>query len=103
MKKPPAPATALTAQNKRAAARLDARRQKAERTLRVIDRLASGVSVATLAYDEGLSVRRMRELIQQILVRREADPPAGFVQLQIARLSDAMLITRPRLLAASGS
>ncbi len=93
------PNTPLSPSNQRVAARLAARRDKAGRSLRIIDILASGVSVATLAREEGLSVRRMRELIQQIIARREADPPAGFVQLQIARLTDAMLISHGAMMA----
>jgi len=85
--------TPIPVTNKRLAGRHAARREKAQRNLRVIDILASGVSVAALAQEEGLSVRRMREVIRQILAQREADPPAGFVQLQIARLTDAMLIS----------
>jgi hypothetical protein len=35
-----------------------------------------------------------RQIIPQVLARREIDPSAGFVQLQIARLSEAMIVAR---------
>jgi len=43
---------------------------------------------------EQLTVRRVRQIIAEILACREIDPPAGFVQLQIARLSEAMIVAR---------
>ncbi len=47
---------------------------------------------------EGLSPRRAREIIQETLDRREIDPPAGFVQLQIGRLSDAMMVAHSKMM-----
>jgi hypothetical protein len=81
------------------AARLKARRAKAERKLRIFSLLAAGVPVADLAFQEGVSIRRMREVIEDILARREVDPPAGFVQLQIARLSDAMMVAHEAMMS----
>ncbi|MFZ2109985.1 MAG: hypothetical protein WAV18_32200 [Roseiarcus sp.] len=37
-------------------------------------------------------MRRIRRIIAEMLASRETDPPAGFVQLQIARLSGAMIV-----------
>ena len=54
--------------------------------------------IAEIALQEGLSVRRAREIVQQILERREVDPPAGFVQLQIGRLSDAMMVAHAAMM-----
>jgi len=34
----------------------------------------------------------VRQIIAEMLAKREVDPPAGFVALQIARLSDAMQV-----------
>jgi hypothetical protein len=68
------------------------RRATAERKLRILERLTAGVSVAHVARTEKLTIRRVRQIIGEMLVRREVDPPAGFVQLQIARLSDAMSV-----------
>jgi hypothetical protein len=72
--------------------RLEARQAKAERNVRQFNLLKSGVPIAEIALQEGLSVRRARELVQEMLERREVDPPAGFAQLQIGRLSDAMMV-----------
>src|SRR5271156_1993966 len=53
-----------------------------------------GLTVAHIAREEGLSVQRIRRIIAEMLESREIDPPAGFVQLQIARLSEAMIVAR---------
>ena len=78
--------------------RLAARREKAERNLRVFNLLKAGVPVAQIALQEGLSARRTREIIQETLDRREIDPPEGFVQLQIGRLSDAMMVAHAAMM-----
>ena len=78
--------------------RLAARREKAERNLRVFNLLKAGVPVAQIALQEGLSARRTREIIQETLDRREIDPPQGFVQLQIGRLSDAMMVAHAAMM-----
>ncbi len=72
--------------------RLEARQAKAVRNVRLFNLLKSGVPIAEIALQEGLSVRRAREVVQEMLERREVDPPAGFAQLQIGRLSDAMMV-----------
>jgi hypothetical protein len=41
---------------------------------------------------EGLTAPRIRQNIARMLESRQIDPPAGFVQLQIARLSEAMIV-----------
>ena len=46
-----------------------------------------------IARVEKLTVRRVQQIIAAMLESREIDPPAGFVQLQVARLSDAMIVT----------
>lgn len=68
------------------------RRKTAERKLRILERLTAGVSVAHIARTEDLTIRRVRQIIAEMLAKREVDPPAGFVQLQIARLGDAMQV-----------
>jgi hypothetical protein len=72
--------------------RLEARQARAERNVKLFNLLKSGVPIAEIALQEGLSVRRARELVREMLERREVDPPAGFAQLQIGRLSDAMMV-----------
>jgi DNA-binding CsgD family transcriptional regulator len=86
----PAPKRAKLDRSRRQ--RLAARQVKAERNVRLFNLLKSGVPIAEIALQEGLSVRRARELVQEMLERREVDPPAGFAQLQIGRLSDAMMV-----------
>ena len=75
-----------------------ARRATAERKLRILERLTAGVSVGHIARVENITVRRARQIIAEMLARREVDPPAGFVQLQIARLSDAMVVAHTRMM-----
>ncbi len=78
--------------------RLEARQAKAERNVRLFNLLKAGMPIAEIALQEGLSVRRAREIVQEMLERREVDPPAGFVQLQIGRLSDAMMVAHTAMM-----
>ena len=57
-----------------------------------------GPTVADIARVEQLTVRRVRQIIADMLASREIDPPAGFVQLQIARLSEAMIVARTMMM-----
>jgi len=57
-----------------------------------------GLTVAHIARVERLTVRRVRQIIAEMLASREIDPPAGFVQLQIARLSEAMIVARTMMM-----
>ena len=84
---------------KPAPAGLASRRAKAERRLRVFNLLKAGVPVAEIALQEGLSARRTREIVQEALDRREIDPPQGFVQLQIGRLGDALMVAHAAMMA----
>ena len=86
---PPAPAPAR---------RSAARRATAERKLRILERLTAGVSVGHIANAENITIRRVRQIIAEMLAKREVDPPAGFVQLQIGRLSDAMMVAHTRMM-----
>ena len=74
------------------------RRATAERKLRILERLTAGVSVAHIARVENITIRRVRQIIAEMLAKREVDPPAGFVQLQIARLSDAMTVAHTMMM-----
>ncbi len=74
------------------------RRATAERKLRILERLTAGVSVAHIARVEDVTIRRVRQIIAEMLAKREVDPPAGFVQLQIARLSDAMTVAHTMMI-----
>ena len=87
--RPPAPQQAR---------RSAARRATAERKLRILERLTAGVSVGHIAHVENITVRRVRQIIAEMLAKREVDPPAGFVQLQIARLGDAMVVAHTMMM-----
>jgi hypothetical protein len=65
---------------------------------RILERLTMGLSVAHIARVEGLTVRSVRQIIAETLARREIDAPAGFAQLQIARLSEAMIVARTMMI-----
>ena len=47
------------------------RRATAERKLRILERLTAGVSVAHIARMEDLTIRRVRQIIAEMLARRE--------------------------------
>jgi hypothetical protein len=74
------------------ARRSAARRATAERKQRILERLTMGASAANIANVEKITIRRARQIIAETLASREVDPPAGFVRLQIARLSAAMVV-----------
>jgi hypothetical protein len=78
--------------------RIAPRRATASRQLRILERLTAGASVAEIAGAEGLTIRRVRQIIAEALASREVDPAAGFAQLQIARLGDAMRIAHTKMM-----
>ena len=43
-------------------------------------------------------IRRVRQIIAETPASREVDPPAGYAQLQIARLGDATRIARTKMM-----
>ena len=81
-----------------AATRIAPRRRTADQRLRIQERLTMGLTVAHIARVEQLTMRRVRQIIAEMLASREIDPPAGFVQLQIARLSEAMIVARTMMM-----
>ena len=81
-----------------AAARIASRRKTADQRLRILERLTMGLTVAHIARVEQLTVRRVRQIIAEMLASREIVPPAGFVQFQIARLSEAMIVARAMMM-----
>ena len=78
--------------------RIALRRKTADQRLRIQERLTMGLTVAHIARVEQLMVRRVRQIIAEMLASREIEPPAGFVQLQIARLSEAMIVARTMMM-----
>jgi hypothetical protein len=74
------------------AQRLARQQERAADDVRLLNLLASGVRTAELALQEGVSPRRMRDRIAAAQARREVEPAASFAPLQVARLSDAMMV-----------
>jgi hypothetical protein len=67
-------------------------REMALRDARIIRQLATGQTIEEVAARENISLRRARERVSAILARRAFQTPAEFVQVQIQRLSEAMLV-----------
>jgi hypothetical protein len=63
-----------------------ARHEKFDRERRIVNYLNAGVSVAEIAEREGVTHRRMRAVVQEILARRAPAPPAEFLALQVCRV-----------------
>ncbi len=73
-------------------ARRAARLEKARREGRIVDLLNRGVSVAEIASRQGVTEKRMRALVSEILARRMPEPPAEFLALQVSRLNEPLLV-----------
>ncbi|HTR13548.1 MAG TPA: hypothetical protein VMI72_09935 [Roseiarcus sp.] len=68
------------------------KREMMLRDARIMDRLAAGLSIEELAAREGISPRRARDRVSAMLKREAANHPAEYVELQIRRLSEALLV-----------
>jgi DNA-binding CsgD family transcriptional regulator len=75
------------------AGRRKAHAAKGARERRIVNLLNAGVSVAEIAQSEGVTHRRMRMTVGEILARRAPQPPAEFLALQVSRLSEALLVS----------
>jgi DNA-binding CsgD family transcriptional regulator len=75
------------------AGRRKAHAAKGARERRIVNLLNAGVSVAEIAQSEGVTHRRMRMMVGEILARRAPQPPAEFLALQVSRLSEALLVS----------
>ena len=69
-----------------------ARLAKFKREQRIVEYLNRGVSVVEIAAQVGLSEKRMRAVIREILARRMPHPPEQFVAIQLSRLNEALLV-----------
>jgi hypothetical protein len=78
------------------------RLEKAEREQRVISLLNRGVSIPEIAAQQGLSLKRMRKLVCEILAERMPQPPAEFLALQVSRLNEALLISYSAMHTTAG-
>jgi hypothetical protein len=68
------------------------KRELARRDLRLVEQLAAGVTIEEIAANQGISLKWAKERKAAALARRAIDPPHEFMQLQIRRLSEAMLV-----------
>jgi hypothetical protein len=50
------------------------------------------MSLVELAAREGVTLRRMQILVRDILARRAPSPPAEYLELQVNRLNEAMIV-----------
>ncbi len=73
-------------------ARRAARRAKFERERLIVNSLNRGVSVAEIAERIGVTEKRARALVKDILARRAPAAPEDFASLQVSRLNEALLI-----------
>ena len=91
----PPTVTALAAEKPRdrsIAARRAARSTKFERERLIVDSLNRGVAVAEIAERIGVTEKRMRALVKEILARRTPAAPEQFAALQASRLNEALLV-----------
>jgi hypothetical protein len=68
------------------------KRELAQRDLRLIEKLAAGVTIEEIAASEGISRKWAQERKAALLAERTIDRPHEFIQLQIRRLNEAMLV-----------
>jgi CelD/BcsL family acetyltransferase involved in cellulose biosynthesis len=76
----------------RSVARVAARLRKAEHEQKIVALLNAGVSIAEIAVLRGVTERRIRQRVQEILAKRAPRAPAEFVALQVSRLNEALFV-----------
>ena len=76
----------------KSASRAAARFRKAEHERKIVALLNAGVSIAEIAVLRGVTERRIRQRVQEILAKRAPRAPAEFVALQVSRLNEALLV-----------
>lgn len=77
---------------RKSAARAASRLRKAQREQGIIALLNAGVSIPEIAAREGVTERRIRQRVQEILAKRAPRAPAEFAALQVSRLNEALLV-----------
>ena len=65
---------------------------KAARTKRIFARLSEGWAYDEIAREERLSARRVRQIVSQVLERREVDGEGAHAHLQLGRLGPALRV-----------
>ena len=83
---------APTKKSRKSAGRAAARLRKFERDRKIIALLNVGVSIAEIAAREGVTERRIRQRVQEILAKQAPRAPAEFAALQVSRLNEALLV-----------
>ena len=78
--------------NRSIPARRAARRARFERERLIVDFLNRGVAVVEIAERIGVTEKRMRALVKEILARRTPAALEDYVALQASRLSEALLV-----------
>ena len=78
--------------NRSIEARRAARRAKFERERLIVDSLNRGVPVVEIAGRIGVTEKRMRALVKEILARRMPAAPEDYAALQASRLNEALLV-----------
>jgi hypothetical protein len=68
------------------------RREMAKRDAHIMERLVAGVTIEEIANNLGISVRLARERMSATLAQRAHDNPGEYVQMQIRRLNEAMIV-----------
>jgi hypothetical protein len=68
-------------------------REKVRREERIVGLLNRGASVPEIAASEGVSLKRMRNVVRELLAERMPQPPAEFLALQVNRLNEALLVS----------
>jgi hypothetical protein len=69
------------------------RLEKVRREERIVGLLNRGASVPEIAASEGVSLKRMRNVVRELLAQRMPRPPAEFLALQVNRLNEALLVS----------
>ncbi len=54
--------------------------------------LNAGVSIDEIAAQDRVTLKRMRNLVREVLARRMPRPPAEYAALQVSRLNEALLV-----------
>jgi hypothetical protein len=78
--------------HRKSAPRAAARLRKITREQKIVALLNAGVSIAEIAGRQGVTERRIRQRVQDILARRAPRAPAEFAALQVNRLNEALLV-----------
>ena len=78
--------------NRSIEARRAARVERAVKERRIVDLLNRGVPVTEIAAREGVTEKRMRAVVREILAGRMPEGGADYAALQLGRLNEALLV-----------